>query len=305
MNLDHLKYLVTVADCGSIHEASRQLLLKQQYISSVIKQLEHHFGTPLFERHSKGVTPTDNGCYLIDKARQMLALQTDMESDYLYPDNPRLAACQETITFCMPVYIDTTALLEVCDTFSQYFPNVTIHITSKSLPETYTYLSTDPASLALFASGTPLEDLSPTLPPNLTFTALASMPLALVADASNPQAQGLTSISIADALALKLAFLAPRGLSLAPIYQTVKAYGEPNVSYTVDNPLLIFRLLQKQGCFTIAKQSLANDRSVLAIPFQEPIYLNLALLYHQDAPQSYAVQSFIHLIQAHHGSLLD
>ena len=74
MNIEHLKYLVTVADCGSIHEASRQLLLKQQYVSNVMKSLERYFDVQIFERQSKGVVPTANGQYLIDKARKILTL---------------------------------------------------------------------------------------------------------------------------------------------------------------------------------------------------------------------------------------
>lgn len=83
MNLDHLKYLVTVADCESIHEASRQLLLKQQYISNVIKSLERYFDVQIFERTSKGVTPTINGQYLIDKARTILTTYEERKTHTL------------------------------------------------------------------------------------------------------------------------------------------------------------------------------------------------------------------------------
>lgn len=82
MNIEHLNYLITVADCGSIHEASRQLLFKQQYLSNVVKSLEEHFGTQIFERRPRGVVPTANGQFLIDTARQIIALYNTMENDF-------------------------------------------------------------------------------------------------------------------------------------------------------------------------------------------------------------------------------
>ena len=74
MNTDHLHYLLTIADCRSINKASEQLLLKQQYLSTLVKSLEKQFGIRIFDRNYRGVTLTTDGEYLIGQLRTILPL---------------------------------------------------------------------------------------------------------------------------------------------------------------------------------------------------------------------------------------
>ena len=298
MNLDHLKYLVTVADCESIHEASRQLLLKQQYISNVIKSLERYFDVQIFERTSKGVTPTINGQYLIDKARTILTTYEEMEDSYLYPDNQKLLDCNESITLYIPVYLDSNQLLDVLDEFDSYFPNVTVTVISHGLNKTVATLLTEPNSLFLYPANLNQEELTQRVPVELSWETISSVPLMLFAAKANPLVQKYPIISIEKALALPLALLIPQSVDISPIYQVLQSYGKPNLQYMVDNPMLLFRMLQKKNCFTIAKQNiLTDDNSIVRIPFEKPVFLELLLIYHPDTLKSYAVRSLIRLMK--------
>ncbi|WP_232204116.1 helix-turn-helix domain-containing protein [Slackia piriformis] len=57
VKLQQLKYLVTVAECGSITEAARRLFVSQPSITASIRDLEREMGVTVFERTSKVLSP--------------------------------------------------------------------------------------------------------------------------------------------------------------------------------------------------------------------------------------------------------
>src|SRR5271170_5587069 len=61
MKLTQFRDLLAVVQTGSLRAASRQLGIAQPVITRSIRELEHELGTPLLERHSKGVALTPAG----------------------------------------------------------------------------------------------------------------------------------------------------------------------------------------------------------------------------------------------------
>lgn len=72
MELRHLEFFVAVAEVGSIHGAARRLSLAQPSISQAVRSLERHVGTPLLVRSHRGITLTEAGETLFDRARDIL-----------------------------------------------------------------------------------------------------------------------------------------------------------------------------------------------------------------------------------------
>lgn len=77
-DLDLLKTLVMVADCGSFTAASARLHSTQSTVSQKVRRLEDMAGHKLLERGTRDVTPTDAGETLLAYARRMLSLNDDM-----------------------------------------------------------------------------------------------------------------------------------------------------------------------------------------------------------------------------------
>ncbi len=71
-----LRYFLEVARYGSISEASMHLNVATSAISRQISGLEDHIGTPLFERHPRGMVLSAAGELLAAYARKVL-LETD------------------------------------------------------------------------------------------------------------------------------------------------------------------------------------------------------------------------------------
>lgn len=81
MPLEVLRYIVLIAEQGSTLAAAETVNLTTSSLSRKIAQLEHELGLALFERHSRGMRPTDAGELVIEAARQMLARMDRLASD--------------------------------------------------------------------------------------------------------------------------------------------------------------------------------------------------------------------------------
>ncbi len=72
MTLKQLYYAVTVAETGSITEASKKLFLAQPSLTSSIRELEKEYSVTIFSRSKKGIEVTKEGEEFLGYARQVL-----------------------------------------------------------------------------------------------------------------------------------------------------------------------------------------------------------------------------------------
>ncbi|WP_190014661.1 LysR family transcriptional regulator [Streptomyces lucensis] len=68
----HLRVLLAVAEAGSIRKAAARLQLSQPATSAQLKRIEHELGGALFARGADGVTPNENGQYVLRCARDLV-----------------------------------------------------------------------------------------------------------------------------------------------------------------------------------------------------------------------------------------
>lgn len=72
MERRQLEYFLAIADAGSFTRAARVLTIAQPTLSHAVRTLEHELGSPLFERHGRGVVLTPAGEALVRPARRTL-----------------------------------------------------------------------------------------------------------------------------------------------------------------------------------------------------------------------------------------
>ena len=65
LDLRRLRYLVAIADCGSMSAAARQLGIAQPALSHHITELERLVGFPVLHRLARGVKATEKGEILL------------------------------------------------------------------------------------------------------------------------------------------------------------------------------------------------------------------------------------------------
>ena len=85
MNVLHMKYVVEVAQCGSLNKASERLLIAPPNLSRCIKELEADLGIRIFDRTNKGMKLTPEGeeffLYARNILKQIDALEALYQSD--------------------------------------------------------------------------------------------------------------------------------------------------------------------------------------------------------------------------------
>ncbi len=71
MTLTQLRYIITIAETGSINRAAEQLYISQPSLTSAVQELEKELGIVLFYRSGRGVTLTGDGTEFLLYARQL------------------------------------------------------------------------------------------------------------------------------------------------------------------------------------------------------------------------------------------
>lgn len=83
MTLQQLKYIITIASCGSISEAAKQLFISQPSLSTAVKELEEELGIEIFVRSTRGISLTNDGIEFLAYARQVVEQADLLEQKYL------------------------------------------------------------------------------------------------------------------------------------------------------------------------------------------------------------------------------
>ena len=109
MTLQQLRYLVAIAEYGSINAAATNLFASQSNLSTAVRDLEREFGITIFTRSNRGVTPTNEGTELLGYARQVLEQADMLENRYAKGGNAqlRLAVSTQHYAFSVEAFIET------------------------------------------------------------------------------------------------------------------------------------------------------------------------------------------------------
>jgi DNA-binding transcriptional LysR family regulator len=81
--LRQLRHLLALGEHGSFSRAAAALPLSQPALSRSIQSLERAIGTPLFQRTSTGVVPTDIGRLFTQRARDLVRMADELDSGEL------------------------------------------------------------------------------------------------------------------------------------------------------------------------------------------------------------------------------
>lgn len=73
MRLEQLTMILEVARAGSISQAAKNLSLSQPSLSTAIASLEKELGLKLFNRSSRGISPTPSGQEVLEIAQNFFA----------------------------------------------------------------------------------------------------------------------------------------------------------------------------------------------------------------------------------------
>lgn len=82
MTLQQMRYIIEVAERGSMNEAAKSLFISQPSLTSAIRELEKELSITIFNRSNRGIDLTTEGSEFLGYARQVLEQYSLMEEHY-------------------------------------------------------------------------------------------------------------------------------------------------------------------------------------------------------------------------------
>lgn len=112
MTLQQLKYALTIADCGSMNEAAKQLFISQPSLSETMKELEAETGIDIFLRSNRGISLTPEGEEFLGYARQVTEQFGLLQSRYIEKKKKeKFSVSAQHYTFAVKAFVETVKKL--------------------------------------------------------------------------------------------------------------------------------------------------------------------------------------------------
>lgn len=108
MTLQQLKYVIEVANRGSMNEAAKRLFISQPSLSNAIRDLEEEIHITIFERTNKGISLSKEGVEFLGYARQVVEQAELLESRYLdaKPTPQHFAVSTQHYAFAVNAFVN-------------------------------------------------------------------------------------------------------------------------------------------------------------------------------------------------------
>lgn len=108
MTLQNFKYIITVAETGSITDAAKKLLISQPSLSNAIKEVEKEINLSIFTRSRSGITVTKEGMEFLGYARQVLQDMAQLEDRFIVnrPEKQRFCVSTQHYTFTANAFVE-------------------------------------------------------------------------------------------------------------------------------------------------------------------------------------------------------
>ena len=151
MTLQQLRYVVSVANSGSISKSADALFMSQPNLSNTIKGVEAELGVKLFFRTNRGVQLTQDGEEFISYARNVLAEMDKLESQY---GGKRSGSLRLTIS----VARSSVAAMAMVDYLNELESDYTVYFKETNAFGALEDVSTDCADLAIVKYSKDQED---------------------------------------------------------------------------------------------------------------------------------------------------
>lgn len=115
MTIQQLRYIIEVAETGSITEAARKLFISQPTLSASIMEVEEEIHKQIFKRSRSGISLTADGVEFLGYARQAVSQMDIIEDKYInhLPDKLHFAVATQHYMFSTNAMVDLINELDV------------------------------------------------------------------------------------------------------------------------------------------------------------------------------------------------
>ncbi len=291
MNLEQLKYVVEIADTGSISAAAENLLVSQPNISQSIRSLEEELNIKIFTRSRQGSRPTESSEFFIQKARMILHQVNELKK-IVQIQNSSLQGSLSVIA--IPSF-SLTILPKTLGAFNNRYSDVQIELSENGSMYATQCVLDEKADLALISIEKNTQS-----DPGISFEPLISSKTIAFVGKHSPLANK-KEISIKEIFQYPVILL-NKGYSTESFLRTLlEQYGVPNIMFSTGNSEIMRKTISESlaiGFFSDI--SLKLDPYVLnhqIVPLEiselKDVYTSLGIITKKDLSMSIITEKFI------------
>lgn len=289
MDIRQLRYFIAIVEARSFSRAAEQLRVAQPALSQHVLAMEAELGVPLLHRSARGVTPTEAGARLIDRARLIEAQLSAL------PDHVRgLEACPTgEVRFGMPGTVSEQLSVPLIEAARTLYPGVRIRIAEAMSGFVLGWLRDDVVDIAMLYNTKDEKGLvlHQALTEEIQLFSAASMPAAPAGD----------TLDLSAALALPLIVPSPsHGLRNLIDVAALSIGNQVDPAIEIDSYRQIKRLAARGFAFGMLP-AMAIDQEIRDGSFRSwritrpTIVRRISLGYRADRPLSVAARAIGHL----------
>ncbi len=296
MTLQQLRYVVEVAQCGSISRAAQRLFVTQPSLSKAIADLETEMNIHIFSRTNRGVSLTEEGTKFLSYARQVIEQSNLLEQKYKYgtPSKRIFAVSSQHYAFVVNAFVE---LVKEYGKDEYEF----------SLRESRTYdiiedVRTGRSELGvLYMSRFNREVLQRILKnADLVFTPIFTAKPHVFVSRDNPLAER-TSVTLEDLKPFPR-FSFEQGINNSFYFsEELHSTTESDKAIVVTDRATLFNLLIGLNGYTISSGVLSEDlngTSIVSIPLESDEEMEIGTIHQSDRPLNELSETYIeHLKQ--------
>lgn len=108
MTIQQLKYVIAIAESGSISTAAQKFFVAQSSVSKALSELEKELGFPIFNRSNRGVWLSEEGTNFLSYARQVTEQFEILEEEFIGTPPPRrvFAVSSQHYAFVVNAFVE-------------------------------------------------------------------------------------------------------------------------------------------------------------------------------------------------------
>ncbi len=286
MDTKQLKYFAEVAQQQSFTRAAAALHIAQPALSISIKKFEHQLGVTLFKRDERKVALTHEGDVLLEHAQRILR---QIEDAQLAIDELK-GLVKGEVRLGTPSMMGSYFFPEIIMAFKNHFPNLKMTVVEAGTQSIRKMLLSGELDIGVI--------LNDDLPPDLEVDPLLSSQMVAVVGAEHDLASH-KSITFEQFFEHELVMFKPGYFHRDFIDKTCKTYHlDANISFETNLLPMILKIVKHEYAVTALLELVTNNEpDVCAIPFQPPVFLDLALAWRKEGYLSNADRTFIEFVK--------
>lgn len=285
MDLRQLQIFCSVARHLNFSKAADELFIAQPAVSIAIKKLETELQTLLFNRVSKKVSLTEEGKVLLNHANTILKQARDAK---LEMDELRGLGSGQ-VRIAMPAMHGAYYFPVIFQDFMRQYPNLRIYVQEEGTRQIEQNLVNGSIDLGIVTNNQIPESLEahPLLDEQLVACVAPDHPFAL------RKCVPFAEFADENLILIKEGYFLRETINRL----SQKAQKSPNIVFETNlMPLIKKLVLGGIGISACLNFVLNDETELIGVPFDPPIYLNMAIAWKKDHYLSAANRSFVEFI---------